>query len=115
MIFFTETSSATILTRRAKRIRKATGKKHYKSQGEIDGEKMTLNEIAMMTLVRPFTLMAEPIVRSPDCGVSLKQPDQDIGRCWLLTSISLSYMLSWCAANLYVVNHGLTSRSVLLV
>ena len=33
------------------------------SQGEIDGQHMTLGDVAMMTLVRPFILgFTEPIV-----------------------------------------------------
>ena len=52
-----------ILYRRARRLRRLTGNPHIRSQGEIDAAHMTLGDIAMMTLVRPFILgFREPIV-----------------------------------------------------
>ncbi|KAJ3542932.1 hypothetical protein NM688_g5922 [Phlebia brevispora] len=58
-----ETSSQTILYHRAVRLRRLTGNKQLRSQGEIDGQHMTIGDIAMMTLVRPFVLgFQEPIV-----------------------------------------------------
>ncbi|GJE98392.1 MFS general substrate transporter [Phanerochaete sordida] len=58
-----ETSSQAILYRRAVRLRKLTGNANLKSQAEIEAEHMTVHEIAMMTLVRPFYLgFREPIV-----------------------------------------------------
>ncbi|EKM61333.1 uncharacterized protein PHACADRAFT_111819 [Phanerochaete carnosa HHB-10118-sp] len=58
-----ETSAQAILFRRADRLRRLTGNPNLKSQGEIDGEHMTMGEIAQMTLVRPFLLtFREPIV-----------------------------------------------------
>ena len=58
-----ETSSANVLYRRARRLRKLTGRKDLKCQPEIDSEGMNAREIAMMTLVRPFTLnFTEPMV-----------------------------------------------------
>ncbi|GJF00169.1 MFS general substrate transporter [Phanerochaete sordida] len=65
LLFFTmpETSSQAILYRRAVRLRRLTGNPALKSQAEIESEHMTVNEIAMMTLVRPFVLgFREPIV-----------------------------------------------------
>lgn len=58
-----ETSSQAILYRRAVRLRRLTGNPNIKSQAEIEAEHMTVREIAMMTLVRPFYLgFREPIV-----------------------------------------------------
>lgn len=49
-----------------------TGNPLLKSQGEIDGEKMTMSEVAMMTLVRPFILgFTEPIVASWNAYLAL--------------------------------------------
>ena len=45
------------------RLRRLTGNKKLMSQGELDGQHMTLGDVAMMTLVRPFILgFREPIV-----------------------------------------------------
>ena len=58
-----ETSSANILYRRARRLRRVTGNQHLKAASEIASEAMTRNEIIQMTLVRPFTLsFKEPMV-----------------------------------------------------
>ncbi|KAI1798105.1 MFS general substrate transporter [Ganoderma leucocontextum] len=57
-----ETSSANILYRRAKRLRRRTGNPNLYSMGEVMQKSMTGREIAMMTLVRPFILNTEPIV-----------------------------------------------------
>lgn len=58
-----ETSSQTILYRRAVRLRRLTGNPDLRTQAEIEAANMTMNEIAMMTLVRPFLLgFREPIV-----------------------------------------------------
>jgi DHA1 family multidrug resistance protein-like MFS transporter len=48
-----ETSSANILLRRAARLRKLTGNANLKSQGEIDQEKLTVNEVVVGNLWRP--------------------------------------------------------------
>jgi MFS transporter, DHA1 family, multidrug resistance protein len=48
-----ETSSANILLRRAARLRKLTGNANLKSQGEIDQEKLTVNEVIIGNLWRP--------------------------------------------------------------
>ncbi|EXJ62770.1 hypothetical protein A1O7_03209 [Cladophialophora yegresii CBS 114405] len=48
-----ETSSANILLRRAARLRKLTGNTNLKSQGEIDQEKLTVNEVVVGNLWRP--------------------------------------------------------------
>ncbi|EKM57364.1 uncharacterized protein PHACADRAFT_93065 [Phanerochaete carnosa HHB-10118-sp] len=63
MLFLPETSASALLYRRAARLRRITGNKRLKSEGEIEVEHMTVGDIAMMHLVRPFILMfIEPIV-----------------------------------------------------
>ncbi len=60
--FMPETSSANILYRRARRLRKQTGNDKLRCEPELIGETMTGKEIALMVLVRPFTLsVTEPI------------------------------------------------------
>ena len=61
--FLPETSSANILYRRTRRLRKMTGNDKLRCQPELDAEKMTGREVVMMCLVRPFTLnFTEPMV-----------------------------------------------------
>ena len=49
--------------RRARRLRKLTGNPTLKSEAEIQSESMTSREVAMIALVRPFTLnFTEPMV-----------------------------------------------------
>ncbi|KAJ3558924.1 hypothetical protein NM688_g648 [Phlebia brevispora] len=61
--FMPETSSQAILYRRAVRLRRLTGNQQLRSQGEIDAAQMTMGDIAMLTLIRPFLLgFTEPIV-----------------------------------------------------
>ena len=60
--FMPETSSANILYRRTRRLRKQTGNDKLRCEPELIGETMTGKEIALMVLVRPFTLsVMEPI------------------------------------------------------
>ncbi|KAK5085406.1 GTPase-activating protein [Lithohypha guttulata] len=60
--FLPETSSANILYRRARRLRKLTGNDKLVSEGEIAGADMKPMDMVRMTLVRPFTLsLFEPI------------------------------------------------------
>lgn len=67
-----KTSSANILYRRAKRLRRVTGNQNIKSQGEIDSEHMTPKEIALMTLIRPISMtFTEPIVLAIDLYIGL--------------------------------------------
>lgn len=62
-IFLPETSSANILYRRTRRLRKLTGRTDLKCEAEIQGEGMTGKDIALMVLVRPFSLtFTEPIL-----------------------------------------------------
>jgi MFS transporter, DHA1 family, multidrug resistance protein len=57
-----ETSSANILYRRTQRLRKQTGNTKLKCEPELIGESMTGKDIALMVLIRPFTLtFTEPI------------------------------------------------------
>ncbi|EED14917.1 caffeine resistance protein, putative [Talaromyces stipitatus ATCC 10500] len=60
--FMPETSAANILYRRAKRLRKQTGKATLKSQSEIDAAEVTLKD-HLVVLGRAFTLtFSEPVV-----------------------------------------------------
>jgi len=61
--FLPETSSANILYRRTRRLRKLTGIQTLSCQPEIMGEQMTGKDIALIALIRPITLnFLEPIV-----------------------------------------------------
>jgi len=63
IFFLPETSAQNILYRRTRRLRKLTGNDKLKCEPEIVSENMTGKDIALMTLVRPFTLnFQEPIV-----------------------------------------------------
>ena len=63
IFFLPETSSANILYRRSRRLRKHTGRRDLKCEPELMGESMTGKDIIMMTLVRPFSLtFKEPIL-----------------------------------------------------
>ncbi|KAF3035916.1 hypothetical protein E8E12_003686 [Didymella heteroderae] len=55
--FLPETSSANILLRRAKRLRKLTGNQNLKAQSEIDQANLSASAIATEALWRPFQLM----------------------------------------------------------
>jgi DHA1 family multidrug resistance protein-like MFS transporter len=58
-----ETSSANILYRRTMRLRRLTGNKKLICEPQLMGETMGGKEIAMMTLVRPFTMcFTEPMI-----------------------------------------------------
>lgn len=61
--FLPETSSANILYRRTKRLRKLTGNDKLICEPELIGEQMTGKDIVMMVLIRPITLnFTEPMV-----------------------------------------------------
>ncbi|KAL8998587.1 MAG: hypothetical protein Q9188_006072 [Gyalolechia gomerana] len=63
IFFLPETSSANILYRRSRRLRKLTGIDNLRSEGEIAGAQMTPKEIALIAIVRPITLnFQEPMV-----------------------------------------------------
>ncbi|KAH9892942.1 MFS transporter [Xylariomycetidae sp. FL2044] len=72
IFFLPETSSANILYRRSRRLRKLTGNDKLISEPELVGKEMTGKDIVMMTLVRPFTLLfREPIVLALDLYIAL--------------------------------------------
>ncbi|KAM0258610.1 hypothetical protein ACHAQJ_003781 [Trichoderma viride] len=54
--FLPETSSATILLQRARRLRRLTGRSDLQSQSEIDQSKLTVNEVISQNLWRPFEI-----------------------------------------------------------
>ncbi|CAG8957558.1 hypothetical protein HYFRA_00010424 [Hymenoscyphus fraxineus] len=63
IFFLPETSSANILYRRSRRLRKLTGRNDLKCEPEIQSEQMTGKDIALMVLIRPFSLtFTEPIL-----------------------------------------------------
>lgn len=67
-----ETSSANILYRRARRLRKITGDDRLVSEPELEGQDMSGKDIVMMALVRPFSLVfTEPIVLALDMYIAL--------------------------------------------
>lgn len=62
IVFLPETSPSNILYRRARRLRKLTGNDKFVTEGELASKEMSGKDIALMTLVRPFTLsLLEPI------------------------------------------------------
>lgn len=62
-VFLPETSSANILYRRTRRLRKLTGNDKLRCEPELEGEQMSGAEVVKMILVRPLTLMfTEPMV-----------------------------------------------------
>lgn len=56
-LFLPETSSANVLLRRAKRLRKLTGNDHLQSQSEIDQANTKPRDVAFEALVRPLQLI----------------------------------------------------------
>lgn len=72
LLFLPETSSANILYRRARRLRKLTGRTDLKTEGELVSETMSVKDIATMTLLKPFTLMLfEPILLALNLYIAL--------------------------------------------
>ncbi|KAJ9144272.1 MFS transporter [Pleurostoma richardsiae] len=67
-----ETSATNILYRRTRRLRKLTGNEKLISEPELAGKDMKVKDIAMMVLVRPFTLLfTEPIVLALNMYIAL--------------------------------------------
>ncbi|KAG8164622.1 hypothetical protein KVR01_004897 [Diaporthe batatas] len=67
-----ETSTANILYRRARRLRKLTGNVKIISEPELAGQEMSGKDLLTMTLVRPFSLLfTEPIVFALDLYIAL--------------------------------------------
>ncbi|GME46022.1 Benomyl methotrexate resistance protein [Neofusicoccum parvum] len=56
-LFLPETSTSTILLRRAERLRRLTGKPTFKSQSEIDQAKLSIRDVAIEALWRPIQLI----------------------------------------------------------
>lgn len=59
-VFFPETNHATILHRRAVRVRTLTGNTKLQSQGEIDQAKLSFSQLAKQSLWRPIAITLEP-------------------------------------------------------
>jgi hypothetical protein len=58
-----QTSSQTILLKKAKRLRALTGNDQLKSKSEIEQAEMTPKQVAQMTLFKPFQLnFSDPIL-----------------------------------------------------
>ncbi|KAJ6105624.1 hypothetical protein N7512_009141 [Penicillium capsulatum] len=55
-VFLPETSSATILLRRAERLRKIYNDDHFMSQSEIDQRNMRVSDVAIDALVKPMEI-----------------------------------------------------------
>lgn len=51
-----ETSAANILVRRARRLRRITGNKNLRSEGEIEQKKLSVRKMIVETLVRPIQI-----------------------------------------------------------
>jgi DHA1 family multidrug resistance protein-like MFS transporter len=62
LFFLPETSAQTILLRRARRLRAATGNEKLHSESEIMQANMSAYDVAFESLLRPFQLMTEPAV-----------------------------------------------------
>ncbi|KAF5676591.1 MFS DHA1 multidrug resistance [Fusarium heterosporum] len=63
IFFLPETSSANILYRRSRRLRKLTGNDKLICEAELANQDMSMKDMALMTLIRPFQLsLGEPIV-----------------------------------------------------
>lgn len=72
IIFLPETSSANILYRRSRRLRKLTDRTDLKCEPEIQGEQMSGKDIVMMAVVRPFSLtFTEPILFALNLYIAL--------------------------------------------
>jgi DHA1 family multidrug resistance protein-like MFS transporter len=55
-VFLPETSSATILLRRAERLRKIHNNKRFMSQSEIDQRNMRVSDVAIDALIKPLEI-----------------------------------------------------------
>lgn len=72
IFFLPETSSANILYRRARRLRKVTGNSKLICEPELVGQEMTGKDVVSMVLIRPFSLLfTEPIVFALDLYIAL--------------------------------------------
>ncbi|EDK40950.2 hypothetical protein PGUG_05048 [Meyerozyma guilliermondii ATCC 6260] len=67
-----ESYGKTLLRRKAQRLRALTGNENIMSEGEIENKNMTVRELAIDTLWRPFEIaLTEPVVLSIDLYISL--------------------------------------------
>ncbi|KAI0768444.1 MFS general substrate transporter [Irpex lacteus] len=81
VFFLPETSSQTLLYRRADRLRRLTGNQNLRSQAERDGQHISVGDLAMTCLVRPIILSSrEPIVIAWNLYCSLLYA---ILYCWI--------------------------------
>lgn len=72
VFFLPETSSANVLYRRSRRLRKLTGNEKLVCEPELKGKDKSAGDLAKETLVRPFTLLfTEPIVFVLDLYIAL--------------------------------------------
>ncbi len=63
LLFLPETSNATILLRRAQRLRKITGNERFMSQSEIDQRNMKVSAIFIDALIKPIEItLKDPAV-----------------------------------------------------
>ena len=67
-----ESYGKTLLRRKAQRLRALTGNENIMSEGEIENKNMTVRELAIDTLWRPFEIaLTEPVVLLIDLYISL--------------------------------------------
>ena len=72
ILFFPETSGASVLSRRASRIRKVTGDDRYYTEQERKDQSTKLSEFLVRTFYRPFEIIVkEPIVLAFDLYISV--------------------------------------------
>lgn len=70
--FLPESYSKTLLRRKAQRLRAVTGNQNIMSEGEIENKNMTVGELAVDILWRPFEIaLFEPVVLLVDLYISL--------------------------------------------
>lgn len=75
LIAFPETSTPTILRRRAQRLRKLTGRTDLRSQSEIQQANMTLSSIFVDAVIKPLEIMIkDPAVSFTNIYVSFLFP-----------------------------------------
>lgn len=59
-LFFPETQAANILHRRANRLRRLTGRKDIRTEGEKEQDALTVKELVVRSLWRPIGITLEP-------------------------------------------------------
>lgn len=55
-LFLPETSTPTLLLRRARRLRRLTGNERFMSQSEIDQRNLKVSEVAVDALIKPMEI-----------------------------------------------------------